>query len=175
MPEFILEHGTPSAAAKFNALDDFTRGYIEAMFFTNASSPDDGDLSTATVADLAAETWNRIEKDCAAFQEANASLLAQAYGRDDYSPEQAGRDYWFTRNGHGVGYWDREQLEPDSEAYEVLTAQMIANRDNPDVWDAALAKRNALKAESIGERLSVAARHREVDVYAGGDGRVYLS
>lgn len=140
MPEFILDHGTNAAATKFRTLDEFTQGYIEAMFFTNASSPDDGDLATATVADLAAETWGTIEKECAAFQSQNATLLAEAYTRDDYSPEQAGRDFWFTRNGHGVGFWDRPQLD----------------------------------AGNLGDRLSAACRGREVDVYAGDDGRVYL-
>jgi hypothetical protein len=30
-----------------------------------------------------------------------------------YSEEQAGRDFWFTRQGHGVGFWDREELNRD--------------------------------------------------------------
>jgi hypothetical protein len=25
----------------------------------------------------------------------------------DYDREAAGRDFWYTRNGHGVGFWDR--------------------------------------------------------------------
>lgn len=113
MPKFILDHGTPEAARQFGALDSFTQGYIEAMFFTDANCMDDGDLADATVDDLAPETWRRIQEDCAAFQANNATLLELAYARDDYSPEQAGRDYWFTRNGHGVGFWDRRQLEAD--------------------------------------------------------------
>ena len=26
----------------------------------------------------------------------------------DFDREQAGRDLWYTRNGHGVGFWDRD-------------------------------------------------------------------
>lgn len=26
----------------------------------------------------------------------------------EYDETQAGHDYWFTRNGHGVGFWDRD-------------------------------------------------------------------
>jgi len=111
MPEFILDHGTHDAGLRFKALDGFTQGYIEALFFTDASDPDDGDLQDATVHDLAPDTWDAIAHDCKAFQEANAELLAAAYDRDDYSPEQAGRDFWFTRNGRGVGFWDRAQLD----------------------------------------------------------------
>lgn len=111
MPEFILDKGSPQGARSFAALDSFTQGYVEALFFTDASDPDDGDLADATVADLAPETIAKIVAECAAFQTANAELLAQAYDRDDYSETQAGRDYWFTRNGHGVGFWDRQQLD----------------------------------------------------------------
>jgi hypothetical protein len=39
---------------------------------------------------------------CRSFQEANAELLAKAGDE-----EQNGRDFWFSRNGHGVGFFDR--------------------------------------------------------------------
>lgn len=110
MPEFILELGTPQGARTFAGLDAFTRGYIEALFFTNASDPDDGLLSSATFADLAAETLTRIVRDCAAFQEAHRADLDEGIdtGRiNGYDDAAAGRDLWFTRCGHGVGFWDR--------------------------------------------------------------------
>jgi hypothetical protein len=110
MPAFVLDHGSPEGARGFAKLDAFTQGYVEAMFFTDASCADDGELEDATFDDLAPEALARIQRDCEAFQTAHAALLEEAYTRDDYSEEQAGRDYWFTRNGHGVGYWDREQL-----------------------------------------------------------------
>ena len=33
--------------------------------------------------------------------------------RSGYCEEQAGRDFWFTRQGHGAGFWDREELRRD--------------------------------------------------------------
>ena len=33
MPEFVLDLGAPEAAEAYNALDAFTQGYVEAMFF----------------------------------------------------------------------------------------------------------------------------------------------
>lgn len=110
MPKFILDHGSAEAARSFNALDAFTQGYIEAMFFTDTGTGDDEDLEDATVADLSPEALETIKADCAAFQAKAAALLEEAYGRD-YTEEQAGRDFWFTRNGHGVGFWDRTDLE----------------------------------------------------------------
>jgi len=134
MPEFILDHGTPEASRAFNSLDSFTQGYIEAMFFTEEESlcndSDDWNMpdvafdretmesrfvggNTPSFADLAPAALDRIKADCAAFQEANAALLDSVYGvtgkyeRNAYDAERAGNDYWYTRNGHGTGFWDR--------------------------------------------------------------------
>lgn len=184
MPEFQM---IGKCEPEFRALDEFTQGYIEAMFFTSEApgvsteewqateEHDEGSIPCDVgAADLADEALAAIVADCAKWQLDNAALLSEAYERD-YEPEQAGRDYWFTRNGHGVGFWDREQLEPDDSEYERLTAIMIANRDDNAAWGAALAERNKLKAASIGQRLSDACRHRDVDCYLGDDGKVYVS
>lgn len=111
MPEFILPHGDGSQRDRWKQCDAFTQGYIEAAFFTETGDRDDGDLQHATVADLAPETWDRIARDCKAFQDdpRNAAHLAEACAYD-YEMVQAGRDFWFTRNGHGVGFWDRKEL-----------------------------------------------------------------
>ncbi|WLA86884.1 hypothetical protein [Bradyrhizobium elkanii] len=198
MPEFILEIGSVEHQRTFNALDGFTRGYIEALFFTDEEQLCEESVGAhempsvvfnmATMesrfeggnsfgfADLAADTLESIIRDCEAFQRDNAALLNAAYERD-YDSEQAGRDYWYTRNGHGVGYWDREQLENDSDEYESLTAEMVAASKSGDneAWNAACAKRSALKDQSLGEQLSKAARARGGrDSYVGDDGKVYL-
>ena len=40
-------------------------------------------------------------------------MLASVYGvtgkyeRSAYDESRAGNDYWYTRNGHGTGFWDR--------------------------------------------------------------------
>lgn len=110
MPEFILDHGTAQGARTFAGLDAFTQGYVEALFFTNASDPDDGLLASATFADLATETLSRIVRDCDAFQKEHRADLDETIdtGRiNGYDEAAAGRDFWFTRCGHGVGFWDR--------------------------------------------------------------------
>lgn len=109
MPEFQMPKGDKPAT--FDKLAPFVRGYLEALFFTDCG-PDSDDLKDATFADMASHTVAYIVKDCETWQATNAALLALAYERD-YDAEQAGRDYWFTRNGHGVGFWDREALNID--------------------------------------------------------------
>jgi hypothetical protein len=129
MPEFILNHGSPFAAKQFGELDTFTQGYIEAMFFTNTGSGDDEELEHATVADLAPETLATIVGDCEAFQLQAAKWLAKAYASEQpsYDKMQAGRDFWFTRCGHGVGFWDRGLNAIGDELSEI--AGQFGNRD----------------------------------------------
>lgn len=104
MPAFVMPLGDQQT---WQCLDAFTQGYWEAAFFCECHS-DNPELEGAPFADVAKESWTRALADCLKFQAVNAPLLAQAYAEHDYSPEQAGRDYWFTRNGHGCGFWDRD-------------------------------------------------------------------
>lgn len=137
MPEFILDHGSKESARKFASLDSFTQGYIEAMFFTDSepgtvrpdedSAADDPNVwnpdkhsslpGDVTLADLAPEALARIVADCAAFQKANETLLAEAselvpgseglqYGRDVLDDGRLGQLFWYARNGHGVSFLD---------------------------------------------------------------------
>ena len=118
MTEFVLDMGSSAGRDAFRGLDSFTQGYVEAMFFTSTGTGDDGDLQDASVSELAPSALELIVADCAKFQEVNAARLALAYERCSkdwvaYDQEAAGRDFWYTRNGHGVGFWDRDALRAD--------------------------------------------------------------
>jgi len=109
MPQFQLD--TEGSVGRWDGaqlhfyddIDAFTRGYIEALFFIGE------DLEEKGFSDLAPETLQRIIEDCREFQKVNAATLPLAYSQA-YEPEDAGHDFWFTRNGHGVGFWDRDEL-----------------------------------------------------------------
>jgi len=111
MPQFILNENADTSSIM---LDDFTHGYIEAMFFTNGDTGDDDEtsLNDLGVAAITKESMASIKADCARFVGDAATLLEEAIDRG-YSLEQAGRDFWFTRQNHGVGFWDREELNGD--------------------------------------------------------------
>ena len=87
MSEFTLDYGSPEAARDLAALDEFTRGYIEAMFFTS-TGPDDVEhgLEYASVDELAPDTWNKIVTDCRLFQKHNHKTLDLAYDGDASRP-----------------------------------------------------------------------------------------
>lgn len=92
------------------SLDSFTQAYVEAMLW---SSTDDNDVPldrNYSINDIAPEAMERIKADCEKFQ-AEAGELIEAdtcsRGGHGYSQfEQAGHDFWLTRNGHGAGFWD---------------------------------------------------------------------
>jgi hypothetical protein len=105
MPAFTMPIGETET---WESLDSFAQGYFEAMFFTDCTS-DAPELEHATFDDIAPDTMAQAIAECARFQTVNAALLEEAYSRD-YDATQAGRDFWFTRNGCGVGFWDREPL-----------------------------------------------------------------
>lgn len=105
MPEHIMPIGDAIKARSFNSLDDFTQGYVQAMFFTECHS-DAPELEEMTFGDLAPATLAAMVEDCKAFQESCAADLEIAYATG-YEPNQAGIDFWLTRNGHGAGFWDR--------------------------------------------------------------------
>lgn len=150
MPKFILDG---SSKPEFRDLPEFVQGYIECIFFTNTSSipmatfwtdesqeriregQADGDLPCDSgFIELHPDALAAIIADCAAFQTESADLLSAAYETGKYDATQAGRDFWFTRCGHGVGYWDREAIDYRSVA---------SGRDE----------------DSIGGKLSLIARH----------------
>ena len=96
-------------------LDSFTRGYIEAALFseTDESTPEGGEpldknFSTRNIAN---ESLLKMILDCEKFQAENEADIGSR-------TEEAGRDFWFTRNRTGAGFWDGDWPK---EAGERLT------------------------------------------------------
>lgn len=102
MPEFIIDLGTETGEAIYNAMDAFTKGYTEAIFWLL----DDELPKDLTVSDLSQDAIDEIVADCRVFQEAHKADLEGAY-RTGYDEHRAGVDFWLTRNHHGAGFWDR--------------------------------------------------------------------
>jgi hypothetical protein len=86
----------------YEDLNEFTKGYIDAMFWTECDDDSDEELQKKEFLDLASETLKRIIEDCAGFELNHQKLLEKAG-----NPSQNGHDFWLTRNGHGAGFWDR--------------------------------------------------------------------
>ena len=130
MPEFMI-----NSDARFEALPEFTKGYVEAMFFTNGDTgaDDEDKLNRLGTARLTAKALRSICATCAAFEQTHADLLTAAYERPGYGPREAGRDLWFTRQGHGTGHWDRRRIpRPLSDA--LTDAAKALKECEMEVW-----------------------------------------
>lgn len=81
---------------------EFVAAYLEAAEFSDLPE----DMNKAEC-ELDAASLERATGECRAFFDAHtADILA-------YGIEQAGHDLWFTRNGHGVGFWEEDHGTPE--------------------------------------------------------------
>lgn len=108
---------------RLSDLDEFTRAYIAAaLWSTNDNSDEEtgGDPFDANYgpSHIHPTTLARMVDDCRRFQRDHAETLARCGG----GLEQAGHDFWLTRNRHGVGFWDRRDDVWDAAARDELTA-----------------------------------------------------
>lgn len=83
------------------SLKSFTQAYIEAALWS--SSDEHGTPLDRLDTELDADARERMELDAADFWTSNAEL----WEGTEMSDEQAGHDFWLTRNRHGAGFWDR--------------------------------------------------------------------
>lgn len=98
----------------------FLADYIACALGT--SHDDDGRVYSAD--DLAPETLQSMRDDC-------ADLIAQAGADLQEYAQRTGRtggyDFWLTRNGHGVGFWDRDLNELGDRLTAI--AEQMGGRD----------------------------------------------
>lgn len=98
--------------------DDFVRGYLSAVTFVpycenDASPPWLRPGTSHEPADYELAKWcslgtiRRAIRDCADFCRQTAECL----GLDLTLDEQAGSDFFFTRERHGCGFWDGDWPE----------------------------------------------------------------
>ncbi len=95
---------------QYHEQDEFTQGAIQAAFFTCDPFVSSGEyvLDPTTTWDLlSAEDQHRFVDACAHFQTvALEGRLDRIRAITENSPEKAGRDYHYTSQGHGCGFWD---------------------------------------------------------------------
>lgn len=81
---------------------EFVDAYLEAALWT---SLDDEDQPMDQIYDL--DDFHKKSIDDA-IKDGNDFIKANREDLDNYGESsQHGHDFWLTRNGHGVGFWDR--------------------------------------------------------------------
>lgn len=96
-------------------LDHFTRAYVETALWSSTDNSDDSGGEPLdknySVSDISEETLDQMIADCADFQERYGELF-------EGESEQAGHDFWLSRNGHGAGFFDGDWPENGDKLQE---------------------------------------------------------
>lgn len=111
-----------------NELGEFTQAYIMAALWTNDEGAGSGQYEeSGRIEELFPKIHpaclERVIAECAAFQAANADMLARAG-----TVSQNGHDFWLTRCGHGAGFWDRGYADDVDKAL-TDASHKAGNRD----------------------------------------------
>lgn len=89
--------------------ESFYNGVLEALYFAETVYNGEGnDLEHFEEYELSEESKEALRLECSTFLDKAGDLINEACNsKEDYDYGSAGNDFWFTRQGHGVGYWDR--------------------------------------------------------------------
>lgn len=107
-------------------MHEMTQHYLIAALWTDTDNTDEqgGEPleNTYLITDFAPKAIEQAEADCQKFMTDNAKDL------EYWTYEQAGHDFWLTRNHHGAGFWDRgkglpgKRLTKAAHAFKELRA-----------------------------------------------------
>jgi hypothetical protein len=86
-------------------LSRVVKGYLDALVFA--------DVQGGQHPRLTKQARAAASRDCLAFISAIQGAYYSAINQKGYSPYQFGADFWYTRQGHGVGFWSRQELKID--------------------------------------------------------------
>jgi hypothetical protein len=119
--------------------DPMLSGYLEALLFCESAwwkvPPEAADFPSLdefySVSDFSAAFVAESFKLVRCFARTNAKLL-RASG---LSPSEVGRCIWFSRNGHGTGFWDRvPSYDPRADACAKLHELALKTLGHCDVF-----------------------------------------
>lgn len=98
-------------------LTQFVSAYVECLLWAETGDNDEPLDANYDSTDIAPEAFDHIHTDCQQFLERAIDILDDCEcmrGCGEYSKmEQAGHDFWLTRNGHGAGFWDGDWTHED--------------------------------------------------------------
>ena len=94
---------------KEEKLRTFVDGYIKCIYWAE----DIDDLTN-----MEHSTMFCVFIECQRFIKVCGTFQNNPIPEDKY--EQAGHDFWLTRNGHGTGFWDKQEIYGEKNS-EILT------------------------------------------------------
>lgn len=129
MAQFILETGTVETHKLYDRLPEIAQGFLDAACFTGVVTADDDgcviDEVQPSLDQFYPEALAGLIGEAIRFAKANAELLTEACQHDGYDMVRAGSDLWFSMNGHGTGFWDRDLGDVGDKLHELCRNQSI--------------------------------------------------
>ena len=92
--------------------DTLVSGYVAAMLFSTSVETDESDevyldSLVSGIEDFSPVAKRQIYKKCHEFL-CKVNKKGFTFAEEQF--EQAGMDFYYTCNGHGVGFWDRPEI-----------------------------------------------------------------
>lgn len=122
--EFVIQYIRDDGNAIRHWRDDwkaFLFAYRRALAWSESDgaheSLEEFDFGAEALAETRAHVWNFIAQ--------TGESLERAASADEYSWASAGHDFALTRNGHGAGFWDRDELDSVADARDHLDAVAV--------------------------------------------------
>lgn len=118
-------------------LEEFVRGYLFAMEWAEEEQLNREGRTDVSV--VHPDSLSASRNDCEAFVEEHFEILEELGREALYSEEYPaweclGHDFYFTRNGHGVGYWSRDfNREETKQLAKHISARVGHGTDYPPV------------------------------------------
>ena len=114
----ILESYPDLKISTGNVNDDFFNAYLQAALWSSTDDDDSPLDANYQQEDIESDTLAKMYDDCEKFLQKASHLLLEENCRQPNMMEQAGHDFWLTRNHHGSGFWDGDW---EDQAGEELT------------------------------------------------------
>lgn len=100
------------------AREEMVAGFLEAMIWAEVPVTDDpnGPDYDKTIEDLGYSVWD-VSDEARALVTADCEKFIEVFKDENWDSlkliedwRQVGMDFYFTRQGHGTGFWDRPQI-----------------------------------------------------------------
>jgi len=96
-------------------LNSFLNEYVIAALWSSTDGQGIPLDDSFTISDIDKNSIKEMESDCTAFLSKSKDILERV-GLDD---SQVAHDFWFSRNGHGSGFWDHGLGEDGEELTKI--------------------------------------------------------
>ncbi len=112
--------------------EEMLKHYLVAALWSSTDESDESGGepmdSNYDIEDITEEAKKSSMEDIDGFVNLAGSLL------DHVDAEQAGHDFWLTRNGHGVGFWDRDYPEDAPEGIGDMLSDIAQSFGSADLY-----------------------------------------